>query len=78
MEQDITKMDDHDLIITIHEQIKNVRSDIKEMKDGTALQLADHENRLRRLEEKMTKVLTWGAVGLIAIGIIQFIIGKYF
>lgn len=46
----IEPMNDHDLIITIHEQIKNVRSDIKDLKDGTEEKLADHEARLRRLE----------------------------
>lgn len=78
METDISQMTDHDLLITMHEQIKGIKADIKDLKDGTSLKLADHESRLRRLEEKMTKVLTWGAVGLAAIGIIQFIIGKYF
>ena len=48
MEQDSSKMNDHDLLITVHEQIKNVRSDIKELKDGTGAKLADHEARIRK------------------------------
>lgn len=55
--EDLTKMNDHDLIITIHEQIKNVRQDIKDLKDGTGEKLADHEMRLRRLE-------LWGAIAI--------------
>ncbi len=55
MEQDINKMNDHDLLVTMHEQIKQVRIDIKDLKDGTGEKLADHENRLRRLE-------LWGAI----------------
>ncbi len=78
MDADIAKMNDHDLIITIHEQIKNIRADIKDIKDGTSTQLADHETRIRRLEEKITTVLTWGTVALLAVGVVQFIVGKYF
>lgn len=43
-------MTDHDLLVTLHEQVKGVREDLKEMKDGIALQLTDHELRIRRLE----------------------------
>ncbi len=57
MDNDIQKMNDHDLLITLHEQIKNVRSDIKDLKDGTGAKLDDHEARLRRVE-------LWGAIGL--------------
>lgn len=46
-----TNMSDHDLLITMHEQIKNVRNDIKDLKDGTGAKLDDHETRLRSLEE---------------------------
>ncbi len=62
---DVTKMNDHDLLITMHEQIKNVRLDIKELKDGTDIKLADHEVRLRRLE-------LWGFVAVGALYAIQF------
>lgn len=48
--EDITKMNDHDLLVTMHEQIKGIKSDIKELKDGTSAKLNDHELRLRRLE----------------------------
>ena len=45
-EKDTSKMNDHDLLITMHEQIKNIRADIKDLKDGTSLTLSDHEKRL--------------------------------
>lgn len=65
MEQDTSKMNDHDLIITIHEQIKNVRLDIKDMKDGTSEKMADHETRIRRLE-------LWGFVTIGFLYAVQF------
>jgi len=55
MEQDIHNMSDHDLLVTMHEQVKNIRADIKELKEGTSEKLSDHEIRIRRLE-------TWGAI----------------
>ena len=51
------EMSDHDLLITVHEQIKNVRQDIKELKTGTEGKLSDHESRIRRLE-------LWGAIAI--------------
>jgi hypothetical protein len=46
---------DHDLLITLHEQVRNIGTDIKEIKDGTAITLSDHEKRLRTIER-------WGAI----------------
>lgn len=54
----IQPMNDHDLIITIHEQIKNVRADIADLKSGTSVQLADHETRIRKLETAKTETNT--------------------
>lgn len=61
---------DHDLLVTVHEQVKQVRVDIQELKDGTATRLTllekdhvsledkkDHEDRIRRLE-------LWGAIAI--------------
>lgn len=61
---------DHDLLVTVHEQVKQVRIDIKEIKDGTATKLLDHETRIRRLE-------TWGFMAIGALCFVQFIIGVY-
>lgn len=54
-EKSTTNMSDHDLLITMHEQIKGIKNDIKDLKDGTSFTLLDHETRLRRLE-------LWGAI----------------
>ncbi len=57
METEINKMDDHDLLVTMHEQIKGIKTDIKELKDGTSVKIGDHELRLRRLE-------LWGGIAV--------------
>lgn len=57
MNEDITKMNDHDLLVTMHEQIKGIKSDIRDLKDGTSSKLNDHELRLRRLE-------LWGGIAI--------------
>jgi len=57
---------DHDLLVALHEQVKQVRIDIKEIKDGTAVRIEDHETRIRFIEKYV-----WGAVAVI--GILNFI-----
>lgn len=49
-------MNDHDLLITLHSEVKGVRTDIKDLKDGTAKTIADHETRIRRVEWGMALV----------------------
>lgn len=48
--EELSKMNDHDLLVTMHEQIKGIKNDIKDLKDGTSTKLSDHESRIRRLE----------------------------
>ncbi len=79
MDNDITKMNDHDLLITMHEQIKNVRMDIKEIKDGTSEKLSDHELRIQTLEKSvegaaLVKKIVYGAVGIILVTVLSAII----
>lgn len=60
-----TNLEDHNLLITMHEQIKQLRIDIRDLKDGTSAKIQDHEMRLRRLE--------WGyAVGFTLLVALQF------
>jgi hypothetical protein len=47
---DTSKMNDHDLLVTMHEQLKGVKADVRDIKDGTSRQLADHEHRIKMLE----------------------------
>lgn len=70
---------DHDLLITLHEQVRNIGVDIKEIKDGTALTLSDHEKRIRQLEDDFkdfdtVKKLVFGAVGAILLSFIGTLI----
>ena len=51
------EMNDHDLLVTMHEQIKQVRVDIQDLKDGTSTKISDHELRIRRLE-------LWSAIAI--------------
>lgn len=42
--------DDHDLLIRIDSQVKDLKEDIKDLKDGTSIKIADHEKRIGCLE----------------------------
>jgi hypothetical protein len=53
---------DHDLLITIHEQVKGIRRDVQDMQDGVKAQLTDHEARIRILER-----WTWRAIGALVV-----------
>lgn len=68
MDKDILQvnMTDHDLLITLHEQVKGLRGDVQsmgastsksmdELKEDVHGTLKDHENRLRRVE-------LWGGI----------------
>lgn len=92
---------DHDLIVELGVQMKQVLQDIKELKDTTTARVAaleaekmnketvlkmkadadlihsDHETRVRTLETNITRVLTWGTVGVLALNIIMFVIAKF-
>jgi hypothetical protein len=37
----------------------------------------DHETRLRLVETNVTRIMTWGSVSLIILGIAQFLVGKF-
>lgn len=41
---------DHDILVAMNEQIKQVRHDIQDLKDGTSVKINDHEVRLRNLD----------------------------
>jgi hypothetical protein len=57
---------DHDLLVQLHEQMKQVRLDIRDLNDSTSTKVLDHEMRLRRLE-------LWGAMAIGALTLIQFV-----
>jgi hypothetical protein len=41
--------------------------------EGTVIH-EDHETRIRSLERTATQTLTWGTVGILAIGVIEFLV----
>lgn len=56
---------DHDLLITLHEQVKGIRDDIKDLKDDTKAKVEDHELRVRNLEKRQW--IMSGAAALLGI-----------
>lgn len=58
---------DHDLLVTLNTEMRLLRDDIREMKDGSKTTLQDHESRIRFMERYM-----WLAVGGLAV--IEFFI----
>ena len=46
-------VDDHDLLIKISTLIGVMQNDITEIKTGTSSKIDDHENRLKKLENKV-------------------------
>ncbi len=59
------EMNDHDLLITIHEQVKQLKLDIQGLNDNTSTRVLDHENRIRRLE-------IWGFTAIGVLLALQF------
>ena len=74
----VKSSDDHDLIIKLDTKMDGLKEDIKALNDGTSAKISDHELRIKALEISITKVFTFGAVALIILGIVQFLVGKYF
>lgn len=69
--------DDHNLLIKLDTKVDALKEDIKTLSDNTTARLIDHETRIRLLETGVTRVMTFGAAGVIILGIAQFLIGKY-
>ncbi len=61
---------DHDLLITLHSEVRGLRKDIKDLTDGSATKLDDHEGRIRRLE-------FWGALGIGGLYVLNLILGLW-
>jgi hypothetical protein len=59
---------DHDFLLTFSSEVKtkldNISVDIKDLKDGTATKIADHELRLNTLETNQTKTTVLLSVGI--------------
>lgn len=80
---------DHDLLTKLDTKVDQIQSDVTDLKKQNAYYVtqdmhndvvklqADHEARIRILETAVTRVMTYGAAGLIILGIAQFLIGKF-
>ncbi len=79
---------DHDLIVELTVEMRNVRSDIKELKDGTASRISSLEDRVEKLElgkennrqrieetNRYTKIIV--AIGVLIVGIFVYHISGY-
>lgn len=68
MEQDRpAPQSDHDLLIRVDENLRNMRIHIETLTGDTTKKLDDHENRIRRLEK-----YTWLAIG--ALTVVQILV----
>ena len=63
---------DHDLLIELKTRMEGLKSDIKDLKDGTSTQLAQHESRLTMLESSRTKQNVTMSIG---IGLLSILVG---
>lgn len=55
---------DHDLLQRLDQKVDSLKEDIKEIKDGTAVKIADHELRLNKLETNNTTINVKVAIGI--------------
>lgn len=70
-------LDNRDLLIELRTQMKALSQDLKEIKESTTTSVRSHEVRLRILETNMIRVQTIGGIGIILLGVIEFLL-KYF
>lgn len=73
-------MEDHDLLIELRTEMKEVRKDIKELKNTLLARVEDHEIRIRTLEkDKGKSSAKWldKIISLVLAGVISYIIAKY-
>jgi hypothetical protein len=52
--------------------VKVLSEKLDEMRKDLAAQVADHEIRIRSLEVNVTRVLTWGTIGLFLVGLTEY------
>lgn len=72
---------DHDILIGIMVEVRQIKADIKDLKDGTSAKLSSHEVRIEELEKWKSGakiyLTIYGVIGgFISILLINHIIGK--
>lgn len=70
--------EDHNLLIKLDTKVDALKEDIKMLNDGTNSKIEDHETRIRSNEKNITKILTWGTAAISVLGIIEFLLNRYF
>lgn len=80
---------DHDLLTKLDTKVDQIQADVTVLKNQDKQNITqvqhqdlcsktdDHEGRLRLLEQATTRILTWGTAGVLALGVLEFIINKY-
>lgn len=68
---------DDSRLTRVEVKIDGLKDDIKNLNDGTTLKISDHEIRIRIMETNLTRVMTWGTVGILLLGVAEFIINKF-
>lgn len=61
----MSEQNDHDLLVTLLESVRQLKDEIINLKDNTKAQISDHENRIRTLES--TK---WKTAGVTALAVL--------
>lgn len=70
--------DDRDLLVELRTEIAGIKSDIKDIKDGTTVTLADHEMRLRK-EEAFRNLIIGGLIltNVVILPVIFYLLFKH-
>lgn len=80
---------DHDLLLKVDTKLAILQQSVdkiilanstfitREEQADVIKNIGDHETRLRFLEKNLTIVMTWGAALVVALNILQFVIGKF-
>ena len=81
---------DHDLLQKLDVKVDLIQSDITELKKQNTVYVnqtehnevvkiqIDHEQRIRNLETSNTRILTWGSMAIVAVGILETLLTIYF
>jgi hypothetical protein len=72
---------DIDRFETILQQFKDgmkvLADKLDEMRHDLAVQVSDHETRLRAVEVSVTRVVTWGSAILVIMGLAEFLLSTF-
>src|ERR1035437_5007879 len=80
---------DHDLLTKLDTKVDQIQNDVTALKNRDTIYVtkvehievvriqADHETRTRILETATTRIMTWGTMAIIFLGIAEFLVQKY-